>query len=257
MKRRSFPKRVANLTYACMAQFADPFYMLRALREVPYFIKTCYRYSNLLGGKPFPLLGMLPQLHDRTASTPFSADYFYMGAWATRRLIARNPARHVDIGGANFFISTLTASIPVIFLDYRPLHASLSGFHGVVGDILALPFADDSIQSLSCLHVAEHIGLGRYGDKLDPNGTQKAIRELSRITAPGGDLLFALPVGVERLCFNAHRIHAPATISNLFQGFDLIEFSGVHDDGTFVERANLHDFDADEYGCGLYWFRKR
>ena len=179
-----------------------------------------------------------------------------MGAWATRRIIDRNPKIHVDIGSSVVFISTLTAMIPVVFLDYRPLRAKVGGLIGVAGDILSLPFADDSLGSLSCLHVAEHIGLGRYGDRLDAQGTQKAMLELARVLAPGGDLLFALPVGRERLCFNAHRVHAPSTITDRFSGFDLVEFSGVHDDGTYVERASLQSFSGDEYACGLYWFQK-
>jgi SAM-dependent methyltransferase len=188
---------------------------------------------------------MLPQLHDRTEFTPFNKHYFYMGAWATRRIVNRNPVAHVDIGSSVVFISTLTAMIPVVLVDYRPLRAKLSGLVSVAGDILSLPFADDSLKSLSCLHVAEHIGLGRYGDPLDALGTQKAMRELARILAPGGDLLFALPVGRARLCFNGHRVHAPATITERFSGFDLVEFSGVHDDGTYVERARIEDFSKD------------
>jgi len=257
MKLRTRVRRIANLVHACASQFANPSYAVRALGELPFFIRNCYRYSKLAGAQSFPAFDLLPQLHDRIAITPFEPHYFYMGAWATRRLIAQNPALHVDIGGEGRFISTLIAAMPVVFVDYRPLRASLSGLHRIVGDILSLPFADESLKSLSCLHVAEHIGLGRYGDPLDPNGTAKAIEELRRVTAAGGDLLFALPVGLERVCFNAHRVHAPAAIAELFADFDLVEFSGVHDDGTFVEHANLHDFDADEYGCGLYWFRKR
>src|ERR1035437_9128085 len=63
--------------------------------------------------------------------------------------------------------------------------------------------------SVSCLHVAEHIGLGRYGDPIDPLGTNKALLELQRVLAPGGVLLFSMPVGRERVEFNAQRIWDP------------------------------------------------
>ena len=43
------------------------------------------------------------------------------------------------------------------------------------------PFGDRSVPSLSCLHVVEHVGLGRYGDPLDPQGSIKAMRELQRV----------------------------------------------------------------------------
>src|SRR5207253_10606962 len=69
--------------------------------------------------------------------------------------------------------------------------------------LLSLPFADRSVESLSCLHVAEHVGLGRYGDELDPEGTVKAARELQRVVAPAGRLYFALPVGRPRTEFRS------------------------------------------------------
>jgi SAM-dependent methyltransferase len=104
--------------------------------------------------------------------------------------------------------------------------------------------------------VAEHIGLGRYGDPLDADGTRKAVRELTRILAPGGSLFFGLPVGIARTCFNAHRIHAAQTIREYFGGLELVEFSGVHDDCRFIERVALSEFEDDAYACGMFWFRK-
>ena len=75
-------------------------------------------------------------------------------------------------------------------------------------DICALPFADGSIQSLSCMHVVEHVGLGRYGDPLDPMEIEWQCSELQRVLAPGGDLLFVVPVGKPRIMYNAHRIYS-------------------------------------------------
>ena len=43
------------------------------------------------------------------------------------------------------------------------------------------------------MHTLEHIGLGRYGDKVDPMGDIRAMNELARVTAPGGNLLIAVP----------------------------------------------------------------
>ena len=58
------------------------------------------------------------------------------------------------------------------------------------------------------------------------------------------------------MCFNAHRIHAPETIIEYFSDFELVELSGVHDDGRFVERVGLNEFKESEYACGMFWFRK-
>jgi hypothetical protein len=42
--------------------------------------------------------------------------------------------------------------------------------------------------SLSGLHVAEHIGLGRYAAPLKPHGTRQACVDSQRVLAPAGNL---------------------------------------------------------------------
>jgi len=170
--------------------------------------------------------------------------------------VAQRPAQHVDIGSQTMFVNLLSAVLPVTFMDYRPLEVDIEGLTNRSGDILNLPFADGTIESLSCLHVAEHIGLGRYGDPLNPHGTRQACAELRRVLAPGGNLYFVVPVGRPRVCFNAHRIHGPETIVEYYSGLELMEFSGVHDDGRYVERLGLNVFAGSRYACGMFWFQK-
>jgi SAM-dependent methyltransferase len=71
-------------------------------------------------------------------------------------------------------------------VDIRPVDIAVEGF--VFGSVLALPFPNASQASLSSVCVIEHIGLGRYGDELDPRGSEKAAAELTRVLAPRGDL---------------------------------------------------------------------
>jgi hypothetical protein len=37
---------------------------------------------------------------------------------------------------------------------------------------------------------------------------------------------------------------------------ELVEFSGVHDDGSYVERVELSTFQNSEYACGFFWMRR-
>jgi SAM-dependent methyltransferase len=119
-----------------------------------------------------------------------------------------------------------------------------------------LPYPDRSVESISCLHVAEHVGLGRYGDALNPRGSAEAMRDLQRVVAPGGQLLFSLPVGRPRVCFNAHRIHDPRVIVDEFDELELVEFAGVDDEGVFARHRKPEDLVGSVYACGIYHFRR-
>ncbi len=249
-------RRVARCLYSWVRCVIDPRQFAKGLTGYGWLMQDWARYAAMPGAERLRFIDSMPQTGDRTSTTPFDSHYFFLNGWAMRRVVGLNPKLHVDIGSDIQFPNLLSAVIPTCFVDYRPLTARCQGMTSVAGDITSLPFASGSVGSLSCLHVAEHVGLGRYGDRLDPLGTRKAANELARVLAPGGSLFFGLPVGVERTCFNAHRIHAPRTICQYFDGLELVEFSGVLDDGRFVERAALTDFANEAYACGMYWFRK-
>ena len=238
------------------SSFFDPVSIFRSFAAFPGYVAAWRRYARVPGAEQIRLLDAYPCLHDRTRHSGIDSHYFYANGWTMRRIIAQGSPYHVDVGSQTIFANLLAATVPVVFVDYRPLQASLSGLTCIGSDILALPFRDASIHSLSCLHVAEHIGLGRYGDNLNPSGTRLACAELARVLAPGGNLYFALPVGHPRVYFNAHRVHTPDTILEYFAKLHLEEFSGVHDDGHFVERAELTEFLDSDYACGFFWFRR-
>jgi hypothetical protein len=124
---------------------------------------------------------------------------------------------------------------------------------------MALPFPDQSLWSVSCMHVIEHIGLGRYGDALDPEGDLKAMHQLKRVLHQGGSLLFVVPVGKPKVHFNAHRIYSYRQISAYFQDLKLEEFALIPDrpkDGGLIVGASQEMADAQNYGCGCFWFKK-
>jgi len=250
---------IKSLIYFARRWFSpifDPVAGVRGLFAYPCYFGEWKRYTHLPDAEPLRLANACPQLHDRSSTTGVDAHYFYVNGWAMRRILLQRPTQHVDVGSQTMFVNLLSAVLPVTFVDYRPLEVKMEGLTILGGDILNLSFANNSISSLSCLHVAEHIGLGRYGDPLNPSGTRQACAELQRVLALGGNLYFALPVGKPRVCFNSHRIHAPETIMDYFSGLELVEFSGVHDNGQFVERVGMDEFGESEYACGMFWFRK-
>ena len=116
--------------------------------------------------------------------------------------------------------------------------------------------ADDSIESLSTLHAIEHFGLGRYGDPIDPGACFAAMRSLARVLKPGGRLYFSVPIGVERLEFNAHRVFSPRTVLEQFKSLRLVSFAGVNDTGELQPEAQPDDYLSARFSCGLFEFTK-
>lgn len=160
-----------------------------------------------------------PCLYDNTRTTNLDSHYIYHPAWAARILAKTKPLCHVDISSTLDFCTLVSAFVPVKFYDYRPANLSLSNLSSESADILSLPFASNSIKSLSCMHTVEHIGLGRYGDSLDTDGDLKAITELKRVLAMGGNLLFVVPIGgIAKIMFNAQDIHIQSDYG-IFFGF--------------------------------------
>jgi SAM-dependent methyltransferase len=231
--------------------------LVAAPRGYRQFFADLRRYRKLAPDDEVSLANAYPQIHDRTATSAIDNHYFHQDVWAAQRVAELRPPRHVDVGSRVDYVGFLTAITAVTFVDIRPLKVDIEGLTPVAGSILDMPFDDRSVPSLSCLHVAEHIGLGRYGDPLDPAGTRKAASELQRVLAPDGQLLFSGPVGRPRTCFNAHRIHAPGDIAGMFPELDLIEFAGVDDEGRFRRHLHPSELADQRYGCGLFHFIRR
>jgi SAM-dependent methyltransferase len=239
------------------APVADPVMVARGIAGYGWFFADWRRYARLSGKDRLRLTDAYPQLHDRTSTSPIDPHYFYSNGWAMRRIVAGRPRLHVDVASQSMFANLLGAVLPVVFVDYRPLEARIDGLQPIGGSLYELPFRDGSLTSLSCLHVLDNVGLGRYGDPIDPRGVERSVDEMARTLAPNGHLYLSVPIGRPRVCFNAHRIHRPEAIPSMNREFELSEFSVITDEGVFVERARMADFDKAEYACGLYLLRKR
>ncbi|WP_439697077.1 DUF268 domain-containing protein [Mucilaginibacter sp. AW1-7] len=200
-----------------------------------------------------------PCLDDKTDLTYFEGHYTYHPAWAARVVKKIAPAVHVDISSTLHFCTVVSAFQPVEFYDYRPAPLQLDGLTTGKTDLTNLQFATGSIHSLSCMHTIEHIGLGRYGEKIDPDADLKAIEELKRVVAPGGNLIIVVPTGIPKLAFNAHRIYSYQQVCSYFDSFTLKEFSLIPDnylEAGMILNASPGDADQQHWGCGCFWFEK-
>lgn len=229
--------------------------VISAPRQYARFWSDYSVYRDLPGAEAISKRHMLPMLYDRTSTTGFDSHYFYQGIWLFQKVQEVIPSLHIDVGSLLQYSGFLSQITHVTFLDIRPAAVDLPQFTSMNASILQLPFASNSVNSISCLHVAEHIGLGRYGDPLDPLGTKKSAAELSRVLSDNGDLYFSVPIGKSRVQFNAHRILSPDQVLEYFSGLYLVDFSAI-DQGQYFTEADPADFCDSTYACGLFHFRK-
>lgn len=223
---------------------------LRTISARRDFWRTYLRYCELVPADQRPRIAdFYPCLLDATVETPIDFSYYYQDAWAFERIVAARPESHVDVGSHHKFVSLLSKVVPTTMVDLRPLPVTLDSLRFLEGSILALPFGDASVPSVSSLCVVEHIGLGRYGDPLDPDGSAKAIQELKRIVRPGGDLYLSVPVDdVSRIYFNAHRAFAESDLLALCAPFEVRE-------RRYIYGAQFGDQPRAGFGTGCYHLR--
>jgi len=197
-----------------------------------------------------------PCLNDKMKTTAFDRHYTYHPAWAARILAQTKPSYHVDISSILSFSTIVSAFIPVKFYDYRPADIELKNYESSFADLKSLNFPDSSIPSVSCMHTVEHIGLGRYGDELDPQGDIKAINEIKRVVMTGGDILFVVPLGKSMIQFNGQRLYSKEQIVEYFSGCELKEFTLIPDKGGLIRNAETEIINNQKYPCGCFWFKK-
>lgn len=75
----------------------------------------------------------------------------------------------------------------------------------------------------------EHDGLGRFGDPIDPMGDLKAMKKMKDYIKKDGYLFLSIPVGVDALVWNAHRIYGQKRMSMLFEDWELVDSWGFED----------------------------
>lgn len=198
---------------------------------------------------------------DRPQKADYSFEYLAHCGWAARILAETKPYKHIDFGSHCYFAGIASALVhEFVFCDIRPIDMPLPGLTCLPANLTDLSsFPDGTQKSVSCMHVIEHVGLGRYGDPVDPQGDLKAAAELSRIVAPKGNLLIVEPINqIPRLSFNAHRIYSYDQVVAMFPGFHLESFMlvkerdiiyGAHP-GQVVNSAT----ETNDTGC--FHFRK-
>lgn len=224
--------------------------------------KECYNALNKRDSFKIDEAIAYPIIDDKYANAGTASNYFWQDLWAARLIYNNCPNEHFDIGSRldGFIAHVLSYGIPVNMIDIRPFPTEIYGLKTIVDDATYLKqFEDNSIESLSALCSLEHFGLGRYGDPIDPEACFKCFASIQKKMKKGGKLYISVPIGKERLEFNAHRIFYTRTIIESFNQCRLLEFSCTAD-GKLEKDVELRKYDNDT--ChrgtrfGLFYFQK-
>ncbi len=226
-----------------------------SLRGMLKYSSDLITFSALPKNKAFQFspTTLYPCIYDNTLNTPVEPIYLLQNMWTAQKIFRAKPPDHYDIGSSLQLISILSQYCPVTMTDIRPPAFSIPNLRFIQGSILKLPYKDNSLPSLSSICVIEHIGLGRYGDPLDPYGSEKAVSELIRVLKSTGTLYITVPVDAKsRIYFNAHRTFTRSYILKLFKSLTLVDEIYIY--GTTIEDTYRPE---KGFGTGLYHFQKR
>jgi hypothetical protein len=236
--------------------------MGRSLRGIPRYVRDLQRFRSIYSG-PLEIVPCLHDWYEEAGST--QSEYFWQDLIVARMIFEAAPVKHVDVGSRiDGFVSHVACFRELEVLDVRPVTRPIPGISFRQVDLtrpegLHPGYCD----SLSCLHALEHFGLGRYGDKIDPKGLERGLANLSSLLSEAGVLYLSIPIGQERVEFNANRVCNPETILGFARGkslfltsLTLVTHDGATveigiDDPTFVELAKQR------YALGIFRFIKR
>ena len=276
MKKKEVLIRIIILFKSIGINFID---IIKAVPNIFYYIKT-YIYFIISRQKYKAKIPNLPKFglpyvtlgdHLKKAGEA-SGHYFHQDLIVASEIFETKPKIHLDIGSRvdGFITHLLSFKQKTIIgdireLDYKNKYLSFSRINLTeTNNKIINKSYKRKYESISCLHVIEHMGLGRYGDDIDPLGFIVAIKNLSGLLLKGGNLYLSHPVGETRIEFNGHYVFSIDYIYPILKKYDLY-FEKIHlidDLGNYVLKTNSYKLAKlksrnYKYGCVIWFLKKK
>lgn len=262
-------KKHLKSAYSLLLVFGlDPLKTLRALRGLPIYVVNLAKFlrQRKVYNSNSGNLKIFPCLDDRySESGSAHGHYFHQDLLVARKIYENKPRQHVDVGSRiDGFVAHVAAFREVEVMDIRKMTAKIPNISFIQCNIM-----DDlpetlvgSCDSLSCLHALEHFGLGRYGDPVKYDGHVVGFNNLYKMLSRGGKMYLSVPIGPQRVEYDAHRVFSIRYLLDLVsQKFVINSFSYVDDAGDLFQDVSLLEHGIEKnfgctYGCGIFEMSK-
>lgn len=263
-------KKIFRSIYGFLCLFGlDPLKTVRSLRGASAYFSDYIelRHQCPTEENQFKFGRLYPCLDERfTDSGQIKGHYFHQDLLVASKIFANQPKRHIDVGSrVDGLVAHVASFREITILDIRPLVSNVKNIKFLQADLMhELPVElIGSCDSLSCLHALEHFGLGRYGDPVRWDGYRVGFENLLAMLKPGGKLYFSVPIGEQRIEFNAHRVFSVAYLLKMFSDrLRIDDFSFIDDQGDLHKSVSLDEQQAINnnfgctYGCGIFELTK-
>jgi SAM-dependent methyltransferase len=244
----------------------NPVQFLNLLKGLPEYINDYKKIKiQKKGNKDFYFGTIYPIVASKHSNSGImSGHYFHQDLLVAKKIYQNKPLKHIDIGSRiDGFIAHIAVFREIEIFDIRPQKTTINNIVFRQADLMKLP--DNMLNycdSISSLHAVEHFGLGRYGDPVDYYGHLKVLENIYRILQNRGKFYFSVPIGNQRIEFNAHRVFDLSYLLKLFENkYQIDSFSYVNDVGDIFENAVLDEKSIKNnfncyYGCGIFEMTK-
>lgn len=181
-------------------------------------------------------------------------------SYASKAIKKARPSKLLDVGSDVMWVtgvSAMTAEVSMVDIRDHPAKGYLPMSFSKAS-VLSLPFEDKTFDLVTAPQVIHHVGL-TYGQDIDLDAPQKALREIARVLQPGGKLVLVTYVksGRSLIALGNARIFGIAELRELLadHGFDIVDFQCVRGDSLdFIDENDVTDRPALAMGSNPHYY---